>query len=420
MWGGWKTAPLVFMDNPVEIVLTALSYGGDAIGRYNGRAVFVPFGLPGETVRVRIVDDRKNYARAELVQVVKPAPNRITPRCQHFGTCGGCHYQQLSYPDQLSLKASILRDQLTRIGKIQGPPVQPVEASPLEWNYRNNIQFHLDPGGVLGFISASSPDEMIAIQECFLPEDSIAAFWPTLEFESDSPIERVSLRTGVNEDLLLLLESPEVELPEMEIEADISIVHMTENHAVVVAGDGHLVIRVLDRLFKVSAGSFFQVNTIMAAKMVEHLLANLPITSSTTLLDVYCGVGLFSAFFAGKVGRLVGIESAASACEDFAVNLDEFENVELYEGLAQDVLPALRIKPDVVILDPPRAGLDRAVLDALLSLRPAALAYVSCDPATLARDAARLLAGGYRLKQVTPFDLFPQTYHIESISIFEL
>lgn len=408
------------MDNPVEIVLTALSYGGDAIGRYNGRAVFVPFGLPGETVRVRIVDDRKNFARAELVQVVKPAPNRITPRCQHFGACGGCHYQQLSYPDQLSLKSSILRDQLTRIGKIQDPPVQPILASPLEWNYRNNVQFHLDPGGVLGFISASSPEELIAIQECFLPEDSIAAFWPTLEFESDSPIERVSVRAGVNENLLLLLESPEVELPEMEIEADISIVHMTENHAVVVAGDGHLIIRVLDRLFKVSAGSFFQVNTVMAAKMVEHLLANLPVTSATTLLDVYCGAGLFSAFFAGKVGRLAGIESAASACEDFAANLDEFENVELYEGLAQDVLPALRIKPDVVIVDPPRAGLDRAVLDALLRLRPAALAYVSCDPATLARDAARLLAGGYRLKQITPFDLFPQTYHIESISIFEL
>jgi 23S rRNA (uracil1939-C5)-methyltransferase len=150
------------------------------------------------------------------------------------------------------------------------------------------------------------------------------------------------------------------------------------------------------------------------------LLDSLPISASTTLLDIYCGAGLFSAFFAPKAARVIGIESAHSACEDFAVNLDEFDNVELYEGLAQDIVPALKLAADVVIVDPPRAGLDKTVLDALLKLKPRTLAYVSCDPSTLARDAARLLVGGYHLKQVTPFDLFPQTYHIESISIFEL
>jgi 23S rRNA (uracil1939-C5)-methyltransferase len=138
------------------------------------------------------------------------------------------------------------------------------------------------------------------------------------------------------------------------------------------------------------------------------------------VLDVYCGVGLFSAFFATQAARLIGIESSPSACQDFAANLDEFDHVELYEGLAQDILPALNFRADIAIVDPPRAGLDKNALDALIKLKPAVLAYVSCDPATLARDAARLISGGYRLKQVTPFDLFPQTYHIESISIFEV
>ena len=207
--------------------------------------------------------------------------------------------------------------------------------------------------------------------------------------------------------------------PEIEIEAGISVVHLTEDDSVVMAGDGYLVISVLGRPFKVSAASFFQVNTAMAARMVEHLLQNLPITTTSTLLDIYCGAGLFSVFFASRVARLIGIEAAASACEDFAVNLDEFDNVELYQGLAQDILPALKVAADIAIVDPPRAGLDKAVLDALLRIKPKTLAYVSCDPSTLARDAARLLLGGYRLKQVTPFDLFPQTYHIESISIFE-
>jgi 23S rRNA (uracil1939-C5)-methyltransferase len=137
------------------------------------------------------------------------------------------------------------------------------------------------------------------------------------------------------------------------------------------------------------------------------------------LLDVYCGVGLFSAFLAPNCGRVIGIESSESACEDFAVNLDEFDNVELYEGEAEAVIPHLEAKPDIVLVDPPRAGLDKAVVDGILKLSPRIIAYVSCDPSTLARDAARLVNGGYRLKDVTPFDMFPQTYHIESVSLFE-
>jgi 23S rRNA (uracil1939-C5)-methyltransferase len=152
---------------------------------------------------------------------------------------------------------------------------------------------------------------------------------------------------------------------------------------------------------------------------VEHLLGNLPVSKTTTLLDVYCGVGLFSAFFAPNVGRLIGIELSASACEDFAVNLDEFENVELYEAAAEDVLPSLDVSPEIAIVDPPRAGLEKRAIDALISIGPKKIAYVSCDPSTLGRDAARLIAGGYHLVDVTPFDLFPQTASIESISLFE-
>ena len=197
------------------------------------------------------------------------------------------------------------------------------------------------------------------------------------------------------------------------------MVHLAGGDAVVMAGDDHINISVKDRRFRVSAASFFQVNTAMAEKMVEHLLEHLPVSSGTILLDVYCGVGLFSAFFAGRVSRLIGVEASPSACADFAANLDEFDNVELYQAPAEMVLPALEVNPDIVILDPPRAGLDKRALQALLALGPAQIAYVSCDPTTLARDAARLIGGGYQLKRVTPFDLFPQTYSIESISIFE-
>jgi 23S rRNA (uracil1939-C5)-methyltransferase len=333
----------------------------------------------------------------------------------------------LPYEEQLKAKREILRDQLTRIGKIENPPVQDVVPSPIAWNYRNHVQFHLTEEGKLGYVMAQTP-RAFAITECYLPDGSIQAMWPQLEFEPEMNIERVSLRSGVDEELMLVLESDSPEAPELEIEAGISITHTFEDHTVVIAGNDHLTIRVLDRDFRVSAASFFQVNTAMAAKMVEHLMANLPITQHDTLLDVYCGVGLFSACLAANCERVIGIESSPPACEDFALNLDEFENVELYEGLAEEILPLIMEQtesplaignPPYVLVDPPRAGLDKNVVDGILKLNPKVIAYVSCDPSTLARDAARLINGGYTLKQVTPFDLFPQTFHIESISFFE-
>jgi 23S rRNA (uracil1939-C5)-methyltransferase len=402
-----------------EVTLTTLTYGGDAMGRLaDNRAVFVPFGLPGERVRVRLTEEKKNYARAEIVEILETSKDRIQPRCVHFGECGGCHYQNIPYEKQLQAKTDILIDQLKRIGKIENPPVKPMVACPNPWNYRNHVQFSLDKDAKLGFQMPNSY-KVIPITECHLPESSISDFWHQLEFEPETNIERVSLRAGVEDDIMLVLESESPESPEFEIEAGISVTHVYEENTVVIAGNDHIIVRVFDRNFKVSAASFFQVNTVMAGKMVEHLITCFPVSLSTTLLDVYCGVGLFSAFLAHKCKTLIGIESSESACEDFSINLDEFNNVELYEGAAEDVISYFEAKPDIILVDPPRAGLDKSVVDGILKLNPSLIAYVSCDPSTLARDAARLINGGYKLKQVTPFDLFPQTYHIESISIFE-
>lgn len=402
-----------------DLILEKLTYGGDAMGRLpDSRAVFVPFGLPGERVRVRLTEEKKHFARGEIVEIITSANDRIQPRCKHFGECGGCHYQHLPCEKQLMAKTDILIDQLQRIGRIENPPVEPMVPCPSPWNYRNHVQFSLNQDGRLGF-QAPNSNQVIPIDECHLPEETINNLWPRLEFEPETDVERVSLRLGSEDDLMLILESNSPQPPDVEIEAGISIAHVYEGNTVVLAGSDHLLMRVLGREFRVSAASFFQVNTVMAEKMVQHLLATLPVSPTSTLLDVYCGVGLFSAFLAPKCGRVIGIESSESACEDFAVNLDEFNHVELYEAEAEAVIPRLEVKPEFVVVDPPRAGLDKAVVDGILKLNPRLIAYVSCDPSTLARDAARLVHGGYRLRQVTPFDLFPQTYHIESISIFE-
>src|ERR1044071_3811210 len=185
-----------------EILLTTLAYGGDAMGRLDdGRAVFVPFGLPGERVRVHLTEDKRNFARGEIAEILDPSPKRIEARCIHFGTCGGCHYQHLPYEEQLKAKTEILRDQLTRIGKIENPPVQEIVPSSSPWNYRNHVQFHLTEEGKLGYVMAQTP-RVFAIRECHLPEGSINSFWPQLEFESETALERISLRSGVHEELM--------------------------------------------------------------------------------------------------------------------------------------------------------------------------------------------------------------------------
>ncbi|PKM70596.1 MAG: 23S rRNA (uracil(1939)-C(5))-methyltransferase RlmD, partial [Firmicutes bacterium HGW-Firmicutes-18] len=182
------------------------------------------------------------------------------------------------------------------------------------------------------------------------------------------------------------------------------------------SGEDYSLMQVLGRTFRVSAASFFQVNLPQAEAMVKHVLEILKVDNNSEIVDAYCGAGLFSAFLAPKVKSLIGIELAESSCNDFAVNLDEFENVSLYIGAVEEILPELYLKPQAVLLDPPRAGIDPTAMTALLDSAPQQIVYVSCDPATLARDVQKMVAAGYLLESVTPFDLFPQTYHVESIA----
>ena len=424
-----------------DVILESFAYGGETFGRLEDhRAVFVPFALPGERIRIRLMEEKRGFARGELVEILETSPDRIEPRCPHFFSltptplpapygsaslgerqgvrvCGGCHYQHIPYKLQIQAKAEILKDQLIRIGKIENPPVQPAIPSPNPWNYRNHVQFHLTSDGKLGF-QAPRSHEVVPIRECHLPEATIDQVWPLLDLESIPGLDRLSLRVGAGEDILLLLESSDPLPVELEVDLPISVVYQGPQGAFILAGDDHLYMDVAGREFRVSAGSFFQVNTAMAEKMVEHILENLEIPGNATLIDAYCGVGLFSAFLAPRVERLIGIESSASACGDFITNLDEFENVELYQAAVEEVIPSLEVTPDILLVDPPRAGLGRRTLDGILSLGPNQIVYISCDPATLSRDARRMIEGGYHLRQITPFDLFPQTYHIESISFW--
>jgi 23S rRNA (uracil1939-C5)-methyltransferase len=402
----------------VDLVVETYTYGGEVLGRLpDGRAAFVPFALAGERVRVKLIDEKPRYVRAQLIDVLEPSPARVTPRCRHFTRCGGCNYQHLNYKGQLAIKQAIVQDQLSRIAKLDNVNVKPT-LSCTEWFYRNHIQFHLTPQGKLGYHSSGS-DTILPVEECHLPEEVLNSIWPQLDFDVPQEPTRVGLRVGFGAEVQMILESHSITPPSLTVEdMPVSAVHISPAGLLVMAGSEQVIMEVNQRLFQVSAGSFFQVNTAMTGKLVEYFLERLPLSAEMSVLELYCGVGLFSAFIAPLIERLVCVESSPSACEDFLVNLDEFDNVELYEAQSWQVFGEIDWQPDMILLDPLRSGLDKRTLDGVLDLRPNAIAYVSCDPATFARDAKRLNSANYQLQEITPFDLFPQTYHIEMVSIW--
>ena len=407
-------------NETITIQCEKLVYGGDCLGRLpDGRAVFVPFVLPGELVEVEIVEDKPRYARAWPLRIIETSPNRISPRCVHFGECGGCQYQHLNYAKQIETKHAILKDQFQRIAKIDDPPLQSMVPASDPWNYRNYVQFHLGKNAELGYIHADG-EHLLPIQECHLPQAPINAIWPQITLEPDIDVNRLGIRMDTFEDLMLILEGDDPTAPSFSIDIPVSAVYTPPDaHLTVLAGDDHLVYTIKGRNFQVSARSFFQVNTVMAEKMIDFLLEKVDFQPDANVIELYSGVGLFSAFIVPLVKTLTAIEISGSACHDFAVNLDEFENVSLYEALVEDVTPQLSQEFDVLVMDPPRSGLTPPVHDALAQIKPKQIAYISCDPATLARDIKKICKKGYKLISVTPFDLFPQTAHVETIVLLE-
>ena len=414
----------------ITLQLTTMSNGPDSIGRdpETGRTVFVPLAIPGETVRVEIVAAKPTFDRARLIEVLVPSPDRVEPICPHFGVCGGCHYQHLSYAAQLEWKRQIVINQITRIGGIANPHVLETLPSPDPWHYRNHVQFSQTTSGKLGFIksdkSAQSVDEsVVAIDECPIARPEIMELFHQIDIEK-LEVDQIGLRDGADGETLLTFESESGEPPDVELDLPISVASINKDgEALTLIGDDHLIQEINGRAFQVSAGSFFQVNTAQAEALVRVVVAALDLKGGETVIDLYSGVGLFAAFIAPLATRVIGVESFAPAVRDAEVNLDEFENVEIYESpveVALDHLVTLSaLHPVSVVLDPPRAGCDKTVLQHLLSLGPTRLVYVSCDPATLARDAKRLAEGGYQLVSAQPLDMFPQTYHIETVAVFE-
>ena len=403
--------------SPFELYLTAMAHGGEAIGRHEGKVIFVPYAIPGEEVLVEIVEERRRYARARLVEVLLPSPHRVKPPCLHFGRCGGCHWQHIAYRAQLDYKRQILCDQLARIGGLPEAPVRPTIPSPSPWHYRNHIQFSVAEDGRLGFLAARS-HRVVPIEECHILHPLLEE--PLVALDLALPgLRRLSLRAGVNTgEQMVIFETADDEPPALEVDMPIScVLLLSDGTPVNLVGSNYIFEEVAGRRFRISAASFFQVNTPVTERLIELVASYLDLMGGEVLLDAYCGVGTFGLSLAERVGQVIGIEENPFAVADADFNAGELENVTLIEGRVEDVLPDLDERIDVAILDPPRGGCEPEALQALSELAPSRIVYVSCDPATLARDVKRLSETGYVLVEAQPIDMFPQTYHLESVAL---
>jgi len=385
--------------------LDAMTYGGDAIGRVDGRAIFVRGGIAGETVRVQVVEERGGFARAQVTEVVAPSPHRVSPRCPHFGhapaSCGGCHWQHVDYPAQLQHKSAIVREQMRRIGRIGDAPVRDTIPSPDVWAYRNHAEFSVTPDGRLGFMAARS-NRVTPIDECHIVQAPILGW-----LRAQGPVEPGTTRVAVR------AEGPAASVQVWRAGRSPSNLHAREAGSLI----SHFQIK--GAVFRASPQSFFQVNTSLVETLVDQVVSRIAPSGGETVLDAYCGVGLFTRFVAPVAGRVIGIDSSSSAVADARVNLALFGNAELHEGSVETVLPKVGGRAAAAIVDPPRAGCGPKALAALMAKRVKRLVVVSCDPSTLARDARQLIDGGYRLVEVQTLDMFPHTYHIECVAQFE-
>ena len=402
---------------PIHLRLSDMAYGGAAVGRHEGKAVFVPGGIPGEEVRVEIVQDRPRYARARLLKVLAPSPERVAPPCPQFGRCGGCQWQHVEYGAQLRYKQRIVESHLQRIGRIPSPPLRPPIGMAHPWRYRNNMQFVVDREGHLCLMAAGS-HRPVPVGDCHLLCPELGQVLAELELDLPD-LAGVTLRAGRRTgERMLVLATRGADVPELEVDRPLSCVLLRPDGSIApLIGSPYLHEELAGRRLRVSAGSFFQVNTEQAEALLEVVREYARIEPGETVLDAYGGVGTIGLALAGRAGRVLIAEASPSAAADARKNASSVPNATVIEGAVEAVLPALEGAIDVAVLDPPRAGVAARALAALAARRPRRIVYVSCDPSTLARDLGRLLEQGYALQEVQPVDMFPQTYHVECVAL---
>jgi 23S rRNA (uracil1939-C5)-methyltransferase len=435
----------------IEIEVTKLAFGGKGLARVDGFVVFCDRALPGQTVRAEVTTLRKGFAEARLLEVLTPSPDQVEPFCRHFGQCGGCSWQDLDYARQLFWKREQVTESLRHLAGIGEVAVADTVASPKLRHYRNKMEFAFAGNLHLGLHERNRPGRVCDVTGCgLLPKKGLALLNAARDFCRDFGQPAYDSKTGKGLWRHLIIREAQATGQTMvhlitALRGDAAkaakglsehlaaafpdlttFVHSTRQTKAPVAageriesatGQGFIEERLGKIAFRISPDSFFQTNTLGAQKLYDAALAAAGLTGTQTVWDLYCGSGGIALYAAAKAKQVIGVDASVMSIRDAKASAGDngLVNCEFVKGDVRESLESLRVKkPDVVFLDPPRAGTHPEVLAALRLLRPGRVVYVSCNPSTLARDAAALL-GDYRVTGVTPVDMFPHGPHIECV-----
>ena len=392
---------------PVELELTGFAAGGVAMGRApDGRIAFVEFGIPGERVIAEITSEESSYIEARTVMVQEASPERVEPRCAYYGRCGGCQLQHIAYGEQLRLKAGVVREQMRRIGRFEDSEIDGVLREMIgmtdPWAYRNHMRFTVRRDGDIGFMEHGT-HRFLRVDHCeiALPEAN-----RVLRNAQGRTMQTKQLTVRAGEHTGEVLVQPRLRW-------------RPGRRGNVRSGqkDYHELLR--GARYQVSSPAFFQVNSRQAERLIELVVARARAVGPRLVADAYSGVGTFAVALAQVVPDVVTIESSSAAGDDAEVNLAPYPNVQRVIGTVEEQLPLLDPQPDVVVVDPPRAGLEASIIETVIDSDVRRMVYVSCEPATLARDLRRFVDGGFTISEVQPIDMFPHTQHIECITTLD-
>jgi 23S rRNA (uracil1939-C5)-methyltransferase len=435
------------------VTVDRLAYGGQAVGRHEGLVVFVSGAAPGETVRVRVRRVQRRHVEADVVSVESASPERVTPRCVHFAQgCGGCIWQHVDYAGQLRAKEATVADSLARLGGLHDLPLRSIIPAPNPWHYRNKMEFAFHPEGVLGLHPRGAWHSILPLHECFLaPPLTVALVKAAQAFARETNLSLHDPRThqgllrelvvrqswGSGETMLGIVTSPgpfhdAAAMADCLAAVDASVVSVVRSirassdtsaplqQTTLLRGQDHITEIVGGLRFSVGVETFFQTNSAQAERLVALVRELAGEVTGALAIDLYCGVGMFTLALAAAGAKAVGIELSTSSVAAARVNAasNGLGDTGFLAGDARTVLPQVLAEhgsPYVVVLDPPRAGAGGKVMRRIARAAPTRIIYVSCNPTTLARDLAELEPFGYRVCVVQPLDLFPQTYHVETV-----
>ncbi len=468
-----KKKPLPILEN---VIITDYAAEGKSIARVNDLVVFVPFAVPGDVVDLQICRKKHNYCEAEIVKIVKPSKKRIEPVCSHFGECGGCKWQNIPYSEQLTMKQQQVYDQLTRIGKIEIPAIKPILGSNKTFCYRNKLEFgcsnkrwltkaeissnlEYNMMNAIGFHITGAFDKILPIEKCHLMDDlhnrirneirdyAYAYGMTFYDLRNKHGLLRdIVLRNSDTGEWMLLIQfhydeaSDDVrakallehiadKFPEITSLLYVDNQKMNDTYAdldvQVFKGNDHIYETMDGLRFKVGVKSFYQTNTEQAFNLYSVVRDFAKLTGTELVYDLYTGTGTIANFISRYARKVVGIEYVPEAIEDAKVNsaINDIDNTEFFAGDMKDILTenfvAEHGKPDLIITDPPRAGMHADVINVIINTHAQRIVYVSCNPATQARDLA-ILAPHYKVEAVQPVDMFPHTPHVENVVLLEL